>query len=231
MKMYDKILEKLKSQRGTTSNVSDRSLEDMARSLETLVTDDTILEKANFTKAIESFDGNLNNYTAKQVEAAKKKAIEDSKKSAEDLAKEEAAKKAAKEKAEKDGDKTDPAITALLEQNKVIMEQLQGIKNEKETQSRSDLLQAEIKETPLMFKQATEKAFNRMNFETDEAFTEYLTEIKTSAVEAIQIGKESGLAFTTPTKDVHKPNPDEVSPEMEKAIEKLTTKTEEKKPF
>ena len=225
--MYDEILEKLKNQRGTTSNVSDRSLEDMAKSLEPFITDAEALVKADFTKAIESIDGNLNHYTAEQVKAASKKQLDEieAKKVADALEKK-------KLEDGKGADPEKPDIKSIIADALApLTREISTLKAEKATQSRSDLLQAEIAKTPVIFKDTTTKAFKRMNFETDEEFTEYLTEVKEGAKEAIQIGNESGLRFTTPTNEVHKPDPDDVSPEMEKALTELTTNTEEKKPF
>ena len=42
--MYEKILQKLKEQRGDTSNVSDRTLQDLAKTLEGFITTDDLLE-------------------------------------------------------------------------------------------------------------------------------------------------------------------------------------------
>lgn len=228
--MYEKILQKLKTQRGTTSNVSDRTLEDLAKSLESIISTDELLEKAELTKAIESVDGNINHYTAKQVEEAKSKAIKDleeqKKKEQEDVVK-----KAADEKAKKELDNMPEWAKALIEQNKAIADQMNGIKKEKVTQSRGEILTKKLEGTPDIFKNATLKSFNRMKFENDEDFNEYVTEIETSSKEAIQIARESGLNITAPKGQVKKPDPEEVTPEMQKAIEKVTKPQEVKGKF
>lgn len=241
--MLEKILTKLKAQRDaldaknkTKSNVSDRSLGDLAKSLVSVITTDDILKVADLTDAIASIDGNINHYTATAVEAAKKKQIEDDKKTAEDLVKKAAEKKAAEEKAAEDKKNgitpPDPVIAELLEQNKRILEQLQGIKTEGVTQTRSDLLAAELKETPVIFRDATLKGFDRMAFKDDAEFDTYIIEIKESAAAAIQVGKESNLNVHTPTVVVKKPDADGVSPEMAEAIKTVTkVDKDDNKPF
>ena len=49
--MFEKILQKLKAQRGTTSNVSDKSLEDLAKSLVTVITTDELLNAMDLSAA------------------------------------------------------------------------------------------------------------------------------------------------------------------------------------
>ena len=72
--MYEKILQKLKTQRGTTSNVSDRSLEDMAKSYELIIKDDEALNALDFTKIIQSLDGNISKIAADAAKKAKDEA-------------------------------------------------------------------------------------------------------------------------------------------------------------
>ena len=240
--MLEKILTKLKEQQAalntakkTKSNVSERSLRDLAQSLVSVITTDEILEKADMTTAIESIDGNINHHTATAVESAKKLQLEESKKSAEKLAEEEAAKKAAEEKAAEDKKngkpEPDPIIAQLLEQNKLIMEQLKGFKTERETQTRSDLLAAELKDTPLIFRDATLKGFDRMQFKDDAEFNTYIDEIKESATAAIQVGKENKLNTHSPANGATPIDAENVSNEMAKAIEDITKVDDEEKRF
>jgi len=226
--MYEKILLKLKEQRGSTSNVSDRSLEDLARSLESIISTDELLTKTDLSKAIESIDGNINFYTAKQVEAAKAKAIEEQKKVVEDLAKKEAEKKLAEE--QKSGEQPDIAKLISDALNPIVTE-LNGLKTQKVAQTRSEILNEKLKETPEIFRNATLKGFSRMNFETDEDFNTYIKEIETDSKVAVQIGLEKGLNTYTPKGDIKKPNPEAVSPEMAEAIKELTAVKEEDKKF
>lgn len=227
--MYEKILQKLKDQRGSNNQVTDKTLEVKAKTLEKIITSEEILATVDFTDEITSMQGNIGFIAS---DAVKNAATEAEKKAAEaqtEAQKKEAAKKAAEE-AEKKGDKPDMA-KLISDALNPIVEEINGLKKQKALQTRQELLNEKIKDTPLIFKNTTLSNFKRMNFETDDEFNEYISETEQSAKEAIQIGNESGLKFATPSKEVHKPDPDAVSPEMEKAIDEITTKKEENKPF
>lgn len=220
--MYEKILQKLKEQRGQNSQVSDRTLEKMAKRYAKFIDADEKLKDEDFTEDIENIQGNIGSVAKKVKEDTEKQAATNAK-TADEKAKEEAAKK--------DGKNTDPVVAQLLEQNKEIMEKLNGISNEKVTQSRSEILQEKLKETPLIFKDATLNGFKRMQFETDEDFNSYLSEVEESAKGAIQEAKEKGLNTSVPPVNVQKPDPEEVTPEMQKAIDEVTAPKENKGKF
>lgn len=222
--MYEKILQKLKEQRqkvkderGST-NVSDRTLEDLAKSMESVITTDEILAAADLSTAIKSIDGNIDHYTAQQVDEVKKTFKPEQKKPEVPTGK--------KPESNEQNPNADPVITQLLEQQKAILEQLNGFKSEKVTQTRSEVLQEKLKDTPAIFKNATLSGFSRAKFESEEEFNAYLGEVEKSAKEAIQIAKESGLNNYVPKSEIKTPDPDEVTPEMQKAIEKVTKKEE-----
>lgn len=217
--MYEKILQKLKEQKGTTSNVSDRTLEDLARSLETIINTDELLEKADLTNAIKSIDGNINHYTAKQVEEAKKNFKPEIKPEVKPVEK--------KSTDPKNVDIKDMISEALSP----LVTEINSLKTEKVTQSRSEILQDKLKETPLIFKDATLNGFKRMRFETDEDFNSYLSEVEESAKGAIQEAKEKGLNTSVPPVNVQKPDLEEVTPEMQKAIDEVTAPKENKGKF
>ena len=225
--MLEKILQKLKTQRGNTSNVSDRSLEDLAKSYETVITTDEILAKADFKKAIDSIDGNINNYTAGAITRAKEKEAADllAKKEAD-----EAAKRAEKLKL-KDEDKDDKNPTpvwaeALLESNKLMTDRLAKLETDKTTTTRKQQLEQTLKDTPDYFKNPLLESFKRTNFETDEDFTAYAGQIKTTSESFIQTAKEQGLLKTTPKADVRVPTEDGQTPELGDALKLITTKKE-----
>ena len=212
--MQEKILAKLKTQRGTTSKVSDRSLEDLAKSLTSIITTDEVLAVADLTAAINSIDGNINNYTAAQI-----KALNDAGAAADQAkkAKEDAEKKAAEDLAKGIKPTIDPVIEELMKQNKLIMEQLQGFATEKVSKSRSEILNEKLKDTPLMFKESVLSNFKRAAFKDDEDFGSYLSEIEAQAKSAIQVGREKGLNTATPSAQVQKPESEELSPIMKAA--------------
>jgi hypothetical protein len=236
--MYEKILQKLKKQRdelhtqkGTKSNVSDRSLGDLAKSLETVITTDEILEKADFSNSIASIDGNINHYTAEQVNTAKTDAVEAYKKAeAERIQKEKDDKAKGNKTDNKDDDEPDVA-KIVQDAIKPLVEKINSFENKEMTQTRSQILEEKLKDTPTIFRNATLSGFNRMNFKDDEEFNTYISEIEESAKAAIQEGAEKGLNTATPSSDIKPPDPEEVSPEMKKAIETITEVKEDDKPF
>ena len=236
--MYEKILQKLKKQRdelnaqkGTKSNVSDRSLGDLAKSLETIISTDEILEKADFTNSIASIDGNINHYTAEQVKSAETKAVEDFKKSeAERIKKEEDEKAKGGQAGGQENEQ--PDIAKLIQDAiKPVVDELNGLKNKEMTKTRSQILEEKLKETPVIFRNATLSGFNRMTFKDDEEFNSYIAEVEISAATAIQEGKEKGLNTQTPNTNVKPKDPYEVTPEMQKAIEEITKVEEKEKKF
>lgn len=223
--MYEKILQKLKLQRGTTSNVSDRTLEDLAKSLVAIISTDEILAVADFTASIASLDGNINNYTAEQIKKIDStKQTEEAKK-----AKEEADRLAAEEAAKKAG--ISPEIAALIEQIKQIMATLSGLQTEKAVSTRKQMLEEKLKATPDLFKATVLKSFERTTFKDDDDFNSYLTEMEVEGKKAIQEGQEKGLNFSSPGAVVVKSDSEGISPEMEKTLKEMTEVKEIKKPF
>lgn len=200
--MYEKIVAKLKLQRGTTSNVSDRSLEDLAKSLVAIITDDSILEKADLSAAIASIDGNINHYTAESM----KKASADLEKEKAKKAAGEASKKAAEEASKaKDSDDVPAWAKTIMEQNQKLTEDLNGLKTEKVTTSREDALKKTLQGLPEFYSKPILEAFKNTNFESDDKFNEYLTSTNTNSQAFQQAAKEHGLPTSIPSADVKKP--------------------------
>lgn len=218
--MLEKILQKLKAQRGTTSVISDKSLEDIAKSLVAIIITDDILNVFDFAPVLTSLDGNVNSYTAEAVKKAKEAIKPEEKKAPIEPIKEP-------EKAED----TPAWAKALLEQNKVLVGEINVLKGDKVVKTRTEKLDAILKETPDIYRNTVLKSFNRANFTDEEDFNNYLTEIKEESKTVIQEGREKGLAFSAPSATITKPDPDGISPEMEKTIKEMTQKTEVKKPF
>lgn len=213
--MYEKILEKLKAQRGTTSNVSDRSLEDLAKSLETIVTTDEILEVADLTNAIKSIDGNINYYTAEQVKAIEKKSQEEAaKKVKEEI--EAKAKKAGEEM--KKNEDVPQYVKDLLEQNKTITETLAGLKGEKIAKTREEKMSEILKEAPGYYKDQVIESFKNTSFENDDSFTAYLEKSKTNFDSFKQQAKEQGLNTFAPKTETKKEEKEQLNPVFEQAM-------------
>ena len=218
--MLEKILQKLKAQRGTTSVISDKSLEDIAKSLQLIIISDELLNVFDFAPVLTSLDGNVNSYTAEAVKKAKEAIKPEEKKAPIEPIKEP-------EKA----DDTPAWAKALLEQNKILVGEINILKGDKVVKTRTEKLDAILKETPDIYRNTVLKSFNRANFTDEEDFNNYLTEIKEESKTVIQEGREKGLAFSAPSATITKPDPDGISPEMEKTIKEMTQKTEVKKPF
>lgn len=226
--MYEKILLKLKEQRGQTSNVSDRSLDDLAKSLVTIITTDEILAHADLTKAIESIDGNISHYTAEAVKKAKEKDDEEAAKKAVDLAAKKAAEKVKKEK--ETGKKTEEIpewAKVLMEQNQTFSDNLTALKNEKITSSRSDKLNGVVKGLPDYVADPIKESFKTTSFENDEAFSTYLQKVEKSGKSFEQAAKEQGLNTSTPSVHVRKPVDTGETTEIADA-RKLVNKNKEK---
>jgi hypothetical protein len=216
--MYEKILQKLKEQRVSTSNgkeqrvstsnVSDRSLEDLAKSLETIISTDEILLSADFSKAISSIDGNINSYTASAVN----KAIIDTDKKIRD----EFGKKPTTEKTAA----TEPQdIKAILnEALSPLITEINTLKGEKVLIGRQDILSSKLNGTPDAYKNSVLTNFKRANFKDDEDFNSYITEIETQSKGVIQEAKEKGLNFGVPSSNVHKVEENELDPVFKTAI-------------
>lgn len=105
-----------------------------------------------------------------------------------------------KEKA--DPGKTDPPAPtddtpawakALIDQNKAFADKLAGFEGLKVSESRLQTLEGKLVNVPDTFKAQKLKDFKRMNFDTDEAFNEYLTETETDLVAFNQELADKGL--------------------------------------
>ena len=210
--MHEKIVAKLKTQRGTTSNVSDRTMEDMAKAFELVINTDEVLATFDFSSAIKSMDGNISNYTAEQVK------LMNSKTEAERVATEKAeAEKAEAEKAEaeriKGGGVEVPewakAMKAqsdiLMEQNKTLAEKLGTFEQNKTHESRRDILKKKLTGLPDYFVKPIQENFKNAQFSDEDAFTGYIGVIEQSAADFKQKAAEGGLNIDAPSPNVKKP--------------------------
>ena len=201
--MYEKILQKQQEQRGTTSNVSDRSLEDLAKSLIPVITTDDILTVVDLTPAIASFDGNINHYTSEVIKKAKEEAdVKEKAKKAAELVAKKAEEKAKKDKKEGIVPKTDEPpewAQTMMEQNKKFGEDLTALKNEKVTSKRSDRLNKILKELPEYLANPIKNSFKMASFENEGAFDTYLQSVEKDSEAFGQAAKKQGLNINTPT--------------------------------
>lgn len=75
-----------------------------------------------------------------------------------------------------------------------------GIVTGKATDTRKSQLETALKDAPEAYKQTVLKAFNRMNFEKDEDFTTYMSELTEDLKSVVQDSANNGLSqFKKPT--------------------------------
>lgn len=198
--MYEKILQKLKTQRPTTSNVSDRSLEDIAKSYESIIKDDEALNPLDFTKIIQSVDGNISKVAADAAKKAKDEANAQKTLDVQTQIQADLDKKRKKPQTDAD-EKTPEWVSAILESNKSMIERLSKLETEKTVTTRRTQLETKLKDLPDYFKKPILQSFQKTNFQDDTEFTTYLSEIETTAGEFTQSLRENGLLKTIPKGD------------------------------
>jgi len=201
--MYEKILQKLKEQRGQNSQVSDKTLESMAKTWGNVIKDDETLGNIDFTEQISSLQGNIG-HIAKQVKEDTEKIFK----------KPESAQPAPKPNEPKPEDMPEWA-KALLDQNKQNAELLAKMQGEKITTDRIDEINTILKDAPKVYKdQVLLSRFDNMN---DDDFLSFKETTKTNFEGFQQMAKEQGLSFATPTPNVNKPKDDGRTPELANA--------------
>lgn len=205
--MLEKILQKLKEQRPQQSNVSDRSLADLAATYVPLITTDEQLDAADFSAAIVSIDGNINNYTAAAVKAAAEKKKENPS---------QQQTPPTTEPPKKEDDMPEWA-KALMEQNKALSEGLTKLQTEKVTTGRASQLEGILKDAPEFFKKPILSTFSKTAFETEEEFTAYLEEVKAVRTDFEQKAAEQGMNVAVPSK-ANQPKNDGGTPELSEAL-------------
>lgn len=206
--MYEKILQKLKEQRGETSNLSDRSLEDMAKFQSKFITEDSQLEDIDFSEVIESLDGNINHYTASAVKSAVSK-----------VQKKDEPKPLSPAEGKKEGNEAPEWAKKLMEQNESLAEKIARIENDKTVSQRKERLQKELKDVPSYFAKPYINQVDKLSFGDDDEFDSYVNEIKSLGKEFVQSAKEQGLNLSAPTGKAEPPKDDGQTPELRKARE------------
>lgn len=211
--MFEKILQKLKEQRGQNSSVSDRTLNDLAKSYSNIITTDEQLTAFDFAPLIDSINGNISHHSASSVNAFKEKQEEEAKKKKE----EEERKKNLQEKANKAAQNAGNAgengqapewmsqfiqgMEAQKQVNERIMQELTGLKTEKVTSTRKTQLDQVLKNMPDSFKKMVYSGFELASFENEDSFNSYLEQVKENAKGLEQVAKEKGLnSWAPPTK-------------------------------
>ncbi|MBV5348858.1 hypothetical protein JZU61_04280 [bacterium] len=92
----------------------------------------------------------------------------------------------------------DARLEAMLQKHiKPLQDRLAGYESEGVKKTRLQTLEGKLKDVPETFKAQKLKDFGRMNFETDEAFNEYLTETETDLAGFKQELADKGLSGHT----------------------------------
>jgi len=201
--MYEKILQKLKENRGTTSMVSDRTLEDMAKSLIPVIKDEEVLKSMDFTSIVKSIEGNISHYTAEQIKRVQKEQEDaNNQKKKEDEGKQK----------RKQSDEIPEYIQLIMEQNQKLLEaqtalsnEMNSLKSEKVANSRQAKLKSALNGIPDFVVNPILSAFEKTSFTDESEFEGYLTSTSENAKLFLQSAKEQGLNITIPSKDVKKP--------------------------
>jgi hypothetical protein len=209
--MLEKILQKMKEQRPKTSNVSDRSLQDLAATYVAVVTTDEQLEALDFLPAITSIDGNINNYTAEAVKKVKKPQTKPT----------NGTPPTTETSQETPADEEPPAwAKALMEQNKALTESVQRLNNEKIAKGRQSQLEEVLKGTPVFFQKPIVSAFQKAQFSDDEEFSTYIEEVKAIRTDFETQAAENGMNIAVPGK-ASQPKQDGMTPILSEAREVL----------
>lgn len=90
-----------------------------------------------------------------------------------------------------------PENTALLEAINALKAEIKGIKTEKVTETRKSRLETVLAKAPALTKLAF-KNTNLESFESEEKFTEWITEVETGVKEQIAEYEKQGLPVNTP---------------------------------
>ena len=208
--MLEKILQKMKEQRPKTSNVSDRSLQDLASTYVAVVTTDEQLEALDFLPAITSIDGNINHYTAEAVKKVKPQTKPNN-----------GNPPTTETSQETPADEEPPAwAKALMEQNKALTESVQRLNNEKIAKGRQSQLEEVLKGTPVFFQKPIVAAFQKAQFSDDEEFSTYIEEVKAIRTDFETQAAENGMNIAVPGK-ASQPKQDGMTPILSEAREVL----------
>lgn len=87
---------------------------------------------------------------------------------------------------------------ALIDQNKKINEELAVLKGEKVSETRKTQLINALEKAPSHYKERIEKDFGRMNFENEEEFSSWISEVSTESETLSEELKAKGSIFGVP---------------------------------
>lgn len=184
--MKEKLLSALKT-KYKNLGLSDKVLEGVAETLATTTTDEANIETAvaGVESLLKSFQSDVDSRVTSAVERVKKEI------------KPEPPKKdnGGAEPKPKADDDTPEWAKSLLQEVTTLKQQVQNTQLERTSVSRKQLLEDKLKDANPVFKAHTLKAFERMQFETDDEFNSYVEEV---AKDAGELSKESLGALGRP---------------------------------
>lgn len=185
--MKDKILQAIKATLGKTmSSINDKTLNAYVNLIADQITDESEISEAikPYVEVLKEFQGNINSVAAAAATTKEKELKE-----AEERAKAEAAAQKAGGKGETDNEEPEWFKTFREQQEK----RLSAIEKEKTTATRKQRLEEIAKDAGILGAK-TLKDFSRMNFDSDEAFEEYLEETRADLESAKQEEADQGLS-------------------------------------
>lgn len=180
------------------SGVRKDGLAQMARNIALIVT-----TEAEVQALIDKMDVNKVTETVKDYRKEIDKEVSDSNKTYETNLKKKYDFKDKAEPGKTDSPAPDPTDIAsivkasLAEALKPLQDKLAGFEGQKVTETRLQSLEGKLTGVPDTFKAQKLKDFKRMNFDTDESFTEYLTETETDLAAFNQELADKGLGQHT----------------------------------
>lgn len=99
-----------------------------------------------------------------------------------------------KSKSGEDDEEVPKWAKSLIQTNNELKQKLSSFEGERTKQTRLQTLESKLKDVPETFKAQKLKDFSRMNFETEEAFNEYLTETEAGIAAFNQEMADKGLS-------------------------------------
>ncbi|MNY44137.1 hypothetical protein D3C86_1791390 [compost metagenome] len=112
---------------------------------------------------------------------------------------------------------------ALVTSTQALAKGLESIQGEKLTNTRRQQYEKALEGTSDAFKAKALKDFGKMKFETDEEFTEFLTDTETDAADFIQEVSNNGLTNQNPVRGV-KNNPGKVKEASKEEVDSVLDK-------
>lgn len=224
--MYEKIVKELMKLRKESSNVSDRSIKDLAKSLEVTIADDEALKKIDFGAILESIDGNIRHNTKLEVEKINKKEKEKEVLDANKLA--DNASKQLKD-SDKESDVGEIVAAAVQTALAPLTKEISSLKTAKVADTRKEQLTTLLEKTPKYYQEPILASFENMSFDSDAKFDTYLEKVTTGKDSFLQEAKENGLPVSTPADNVEVPEDTGEDATLKDALELVEDSKEKEK--